>query len=131
MSIQALTDASLLRLSPTVARALAASDVRVAAVFLTELSERVQQLVLEIPDDVFMTVPQRLARHLLDLASARIGEAGPADRAAELVVTAPQRELAEAAGTVREVWSGSCGGSARPASSARTGTGSSSSTQPA
>ena len=48
---------------------------------------------------------QRVARHLLDLASARVGEQpAPDHRAArELTVQVSQQELANAVGTVREV----------------------------
>jgi CRP/FNR family cyclic AMP-dependent transcriptional regulator len=50
-------------------------------------------------------VRQRVARHLLDLASARVGEQPGSDHRAgrELVVQVSQQELANAVGTVREV----------------------------
>jgi CRP/FNR family transcriptional regulator len=52
--------------------------------------------ITEIPGSAFGTVRQRVARHLLDLASTT--QAGPA-----LVVTISQQELADAVGSVREV----------------------------
>ena len=64
---------------------------------LADLSERVQGFITEIPGTAFTTVRQRVARHLLDLASERMPERG------ELVVFVSQRDLAEAVGTVREV----------------------------
>jgi CRP/FNR family transcriptional regulator, cyclic AMP receptor protein len=73
---QAVVDAELLKLSAAIARHAAARDVRVARVFLGELSERALRFVYEIPGSVFTTVPQRVARHLLDLASERV-TAGP------------------------------------------------------
>ena len=58
-----------------------------------------------IPGSAFATVRQRVARHLLDLASARVGPAAtPGQEASqELVARVSQQELADAVGTVREV----------------------------
>jgi CRP/FNR family transcriptional regulator, cyclic AMP receptor protein len=101
---QALMDAELLRMSPTAARRAAARDPRVARALLGELSERVLSFVWELSGSAFATVRQRVARHLLDLASERLPEPASGHRSAsELVVTVSQRELAEAAGTAREV----------------------------
>jgi CRP/FNR family cyclic AMP-dependent transcriptional regulator len=97
---QALVDVELLKMSPTVVSRAAERDVRVAQAFLDELSERARTFIYEIPGSVFATVRQRVARHLLDLASER----GPDHQTGqELVVPISQKELAEAAGTVREV----------------------------
>ena len=101
---QALVDAELLRMSPTVARRTAERDVRVATALLSEVSERVLSFVWELSGSAFATVRQRLARHLLDLASERIrGPASEQRSGSELVVTVSQRELADAVGTAREV----------------------------
>jgi CRP/FNR family cyclic AMP-dependent transcriptional regulator len=102
---QALVDAEVLRVSATVARGLATRDLRVARAFLGELSERALGFVYEIPGSAFATVRQRVARHLLDLASARIGGRPGSDHRAgrELVAQVSQQELASAVGTVREV----------------------------
>ena len=101
---QALVDAELLRLSPTAARRAVARDVRVAQAFLSELSERVLSFMWEIPGSAFATVRQRVARHLLDMASERVPEPASAPRPrSELTVNVSQRELAEAVGTAREV----------------------------
>jgi CRP/FNR family transcriptional regulator len=97
---QALVDAELLTMSPLKARALARRDVRVATALLIELSERARNFVNEIPGSAFATVRQRVARQLLDLASTN-DEDGEVDR--ELAVRITQQDLAEAAGTVREV----------------------------
>lgn len=96
-STQALVDSELLRISPVVARHLAAWDGRLALALLSDLSERVQNFVAEIAGNAFTTVRQRVSRHLLDLASQGMSERG------ELVVLVSQRDLAEAVGTVREV----------------------------
>ena len=102
---QALVDAEVLRISATVARGMGTRDLRVARAFLGELSERALSFVYEIPGGAFAAVRQRVARHLLDLASARVGEQpAPDDRAGrELTVQVSQQELANAVGTVREV----------------------------
>jgi CRP/FNR family transcriptional regulator len=93
-AVQALVDAELLTLSPGVARRAAARDIRVTQALLREQSERAISFLYEVPGSAFATVRQRVARHLLDLAS----EGGP-----ELVVPISQQQLAEAVGTVREV----------------------------
>ena len=52
--------------------------------------------IAEIPGSAFATVRQRVARHLLDLASAtQLGS--------RLKVTISQQELADSVGSVREV----------------------------
>lgn len=102
-SLQALTPATLLRLSPEGARRIATEDPQVAVALLEELSERVLTFIYQIPDSAFASVRQRVARHLLDLAAERVpGQAsGPGNTG--LVVQASQGELAAAVGTAREV----------------------------
>lgn len=95
-AIQALTDSDLLRFQPAIVRALADRDLRVAKALLTETSERVLSFVGELSGNAFATVRERIARHLLDLASDH-------QRSAELVAEISQQELADAVGTVREV----------------------------
>jgi CRP-like cAMP-binding protein len=68
-AIQAVTDADLLAFRPSVVQRAAERDPNVANALLNELSERVLSLVAEIRDSAFATVRQRVARHLLDLAS--------------------------------------------------------------
>jgi CRP/FNR family transcriptional regulator, cyclic AMP receptor protein len=99
--IQAVVDAELLRLWPDVIRRAAAEDPHVADALLHELADRVLSFVHEIPGSAFSSVRQRVARHLLDLASHE----SRTSRGAHLVLTVPvsQRELAEAVGSVREV----------------------------
>ncbi len=95
-SIQALVDSELLSFRPGVVRALAERDIRVARALIDELSERVVSFVAEIPGSVFSTVRQRVARHLLDLASEQ-------QHGHDLVARVSQQTLADAAGSVREV----------------------------
>ncbi len=94
-TIQAVTDARLLVLPAARVRQAAERDVRVARVLLDELSERALSFLGEIPN-AFATVRQRVARHLLDLASDRHTGQG-------LVAPIGQQELADAVGSVREV----------------------------
>ena len=93
-AVQALVDAEVPALSPGVARRAAALDIRVTQAFLREQSERAISFLYEVPGSAFATVRQRVARHLLDIAS---------EGAPELVVPVSQQQLAEAVGTVREV----------------------------
>ena len=97
---QALVDTQLLRMSPATVRALAERDLRVARALMVELSERARNFVNEIPRTTFTSVRQRVARQLLDLASADQHGREPNG---ELVVLITQQDLADASGTVREV----------------------------
>jgi CRP/FNR family cyclic AMP-dependent transcriptional regulator len=95
-TIQALVDSELLALQPATVRRLVDRDPRVATALLRELSERVLSFIAEIPSGAFATVRQRVARHLLDLASEH-------QRGSQLIARVTQQELADAGGTVREV----------------------------
>ncbi|MDQ3937867.1 MAG: Crp/Fnr family transcriptional regulator [Chloroflexota bacterium] len=95
-TIQALTDAALLRLDPARVLWQARRDPRVANALLAETSERVMTFVAEFSGHAFGTVRQRIARHLLDLASLD-------PHSEELAAAISQQELADAVGTVREV----------------------------
>lgn len=94
--IQALSDSELLAFRPTVVRGWADRDPRVARALLIETSERVMSFVAEFSGQAFANVRERIARHLLDLASDQ-------QRPGELVAPISQQELADAVGTVREV----------------------------
>jgi CRP/FNR family transcriptional regulator, cyclic AMP receptor protein len=95
-AVQALVEARVLRTNPAVVRGLARQP-DVAHALLLELSERAKGFLHEIPGNAFGTVRQRVVRHLLDLAS----EDGTAQ--GELIVSVSQQDLADAAGTAREV----------------------------
>ncbi len=95
-TIEALVDSHLVRFQANVVIGLAERDLRVARAVINELSERVVNFVAEIPGSAFSTVRQRVARHLLDLASER----RQGDR---LVARVSQQALADAVGSVREV----------------------------
>ena len=94
--IQALSASELLRFRPEIVRGWADRDTRVARALLTETSERVLSFVAEFSGHAFANVRQRIARHLLDLASDH-------QRPDELLAPISQQELADAVGTVREV----------------------------
>ncbi|MEX2136734.1 MAG: Crp/Fnr family transcriptional regulator [Chloroflexota bacterium] len=95
-TIQALTDAELLRLDPARVVRQALRDSRVANALLVETSERVMTFVAEFSGHAFATVRQRIARHLLDLAALD-------PHSEELAASISQQELADGVGTVREV----------------------------
>jgi CRP/FNR family transcriptional regulator len=93
---QALVATDLLTFDPVALRRMADRDARVARALLRELSERAAMFVAEIGGSAFSTVRQRVARHLLDLATAQ-------DPAPGLVAVITQDGLAGAVGTAREV----------------------------
>ena len=95
-SIQALVDSEVLTLRARDVIDLSERDPRVARALIDELSERVVQFVAEIPGSAFSTVRQRVARHLLDLASEQ-------HLGGRLVARISQQALADATGSVREV----------------------------
>lgn len=95
-SVQAVTNAEILSMSAPVIKRATERDVVLARALIDELSDRVMSFIAEIPGSAFATVRQRVARHLLDLASTT--QKGP-----ELRVTISQQELADAVGSVREV----------------------------
>ena len=95
-TVQALVDSDLIHFNAEVVIGVAERDLRVAHTMIAELSERVVNFVSEIPGSAFSTVRQRVARHLLDLAS----EQRQGDR---LIAPVSQQALADAVGSVREV----------------------------
>lgn len=96
VTTQAVADSELVEIRPAVVRRLADRDIRVARALLLELSERAAAFASEIGGSAFSSIRQRIARHLLDLATHR-------QRGSELIAQVSQQELADAVGTVREV----------------------------
>jgi CRP/FNR family transcriptional regulator, cyclic AMP receptor protein len=98
-------DVSVLTLAPSClfgidARILvgaARRDARVAWSVAQELGRRLYETLQQTAINAFGTVKQRVASHLLDLASSQPQPRTP------LVATVSQQELADAAGSVREV----------------------------
>lgn len=95
---QALTDADRLRLDTDTLRQLARTEPELAWALIGELTDTVHALWHEVAAVAFATVPQRVARHLLEIA-AREQEA----ERGTLVARVSQQELADLAGSVREV----------------------------
>ncbi|MEA2661626.1 MAG: family transcriptional regulator, cyclic receptor protein [Chloroflexota bacterium] len=95
-NVQVLVEARVLFLNPKTLRSLAHKDVSVAWLMVEELAALLEDLWEEVGGAVFGTVPQRVASHILDLATAEPGRDG-------LVAVVTQQELANAVGSVREV----------------------------
>ena len=95
--IQALVDTELLVLRADRVRTMSDRERAMADALMAELSDRVYQFVVELPGASFATVRQRVARHLLDLASDE--QRG----GTRLVAPVSQQAMADAIGSVREV----------------------------
>jgi len=90
----AVTETSLLTLNRQALELRAQTDARVAWWIAQETSRRLGALLEEVSRQAFWPVRRRIARHLLDVAVFE---------KTEMLVTLSQQELADAAGTVREV----------------------------
>jgi len=95
--VQAVEPSSLFRISARVLTAAARRDPRVSWAIAEELNRRLYEVLEQTAVNAFGSVRQRVAAHLLDLAST--GQR-PDHRPAARV---SQQELADAAGSVREV----------------------------
>jgi CRP/FNR family cyclic AMP-dependent transcriptional regulator len=91
-----LQEARVLMFRPGVVRRLALTDPSVAEALFSELAQRIFQFHAELVGSSFATLRQKVARHLLDIASPDV-ETGV------LVARISQSELADAVGTSREV----------------------------
>lgn len=98
LHVQALTDAKRVRIDIERLRDIAQHDASVAWAITGELTSTVHALWRELAATAFATVPQRVARHLLEIA-AREQEAD----GGLLIAHVSQQELADLAGSVREV----------------------------
>ncbi|HEY1291635.1 MAG TPA: Crp/Fnr family transcriptional regulator [Chloroflexota bacterium] len=95
-SVQALTRVTLFVLNVATVQALGQTDARVAWALAQEVTRRLYEVLDAFTGNAFGSVRQRVARHLLDLAAEHQHDAA-------LVAPVSQQELADAAGTVREV----------------------------
>jgi CRP/FNR family cyclic AMP-dependent transcriptional regulator len=93
---QAVTDSALMMFSATHLASVAAEDVHVAWPLAQEVTGLLYGVLDAFAGTAFGSVRQRVARHLLDLATAR-------QRDARLVAAVNQQALADAVGTAREV----------------------------
>jgi CRP/FNR family transcriptional regulator len=96
-SVQTLAPSSVFRISVRTLTSAARQDPRVCWAIAEELNRRLYGVLEQTAVNAFGSVRQRVAAHLLDLASDRQCPQGP------LVVNVSQQELADAAGSVREV----------------------------
>ncbi|WP_328998240.1 Crp/Fnr family transcriptional regulator [Kribbella sp. NBC_00709] len=97
VGVQTLADCTLFRMDAGLLTTAARTDSRVGWAVAQELSRRLYENLQQTAVNTFGTVRQRVAAHLLDLASAQQAPRG------ELVAQVSQQELADAVGSVREV----------------------------
>jgi CRP/FNR family transcriptional regulator, cyclic AMP receptor protein len=95
--VQAVEPSSLFRVSSRALTAAARRDARVSWAIAEFLTRRLYENLEQTAVNAFGSVRQRVAAHLLDLASIQQEPAG------RLAARVSQQELADAAGTVREV----------------------------
>jgi CRP/FNR family cyclic AMP-dependent transcriptional regulator len=96
-SVQAVEPSSVFRISARTLIAAARRDPRVCWAIAEELNRRLYEVLEQTAVNAFGSVRQRVAAHLLDLASAQRHPRG------RLAARVSQQELADAAGSVREV----------------------------
>jgi CRP/FNR family cyclic AMP-dependent transcriptional regulator len=96
LSVQAVVDCTILELDRIVLRGLMLEDGRVGVALIGEIARRLEDTYLTLANNTFGSMRERVARHLLDLAT----EAVHTDR---LVAPVTQQALADGVGTVREV----------------------------
>jgi CRP/FNR family transcriptional regulator len=94
-SVQAMTSASVAAIRVDTLRSLLASDPSVARACAEELTRQLYRALDDLSEQAFLSVRQRVAHHLLALASM--------DEGPHPIVHASQQELADAVGSVREV----------------------------
>jgi CRP/FNR family transcriptional regulator, cyclic AMP receptor protein len=95
--VQTLAESTLFRIDAARLTAAARGDARVAWALAEELNRRLYETLQQTAINAFGSVRQRVAAHLLDLASTQQRPQG------HLVARASQQELADAVGSVREV----------------------------
>jgi CRP/FNR family cyclic AMP-dependent transcriptional regulator len=96
VSAQALTDTRVFLLDVDTARSMGKAHPEVGWALAEEVTERLDEVLGALAGNVFGSVRQRVARHLLDIASGR-------QEAGTLIAEVSQQALADAAGTAREV----------------------------
>jgi CRP/FNR family transcriptional regulator len=97
VSVQALVDSALLMLNVRSLHALGTADVHIAWAVAEEVTRRLYESLYALARNTFGSVRQRVARHLLDLATAT---RSPGER---FIAPVSHQELADAVGSVREV----------------------------
>ncbi|MBZ5579831.1 MAG: Crp/Fnr family transcriptional regulator [Acidobacteriia bacterium] len=94
--VQTLSDCRIWILDPAALKRIGQTELPIAWVIAEECARRVADLVNEISGSAFATVRQRIAHHLLSMARS---QAAPPFLVADIT----QSDLANAAGSVREV----------------------------
>lgn len=97
VGVQTLAESSLFRIDLRMLTSAAHRDARVSWALAEELNRRLYETLQQTAINAFGSVRQRMAAHLLDLASAQQRPGG------HLVARVSQQELADAVGPVREV----------------------------
>jgi CRP/FNR family cyclic AMP-dependent transcriptional regulator len=97
VGVQTLAESRLFRIDSRTLTAAAHRDARVSWALAQELNRRLYETLQQTAINTFGSVRQRVAAHLLDLASAQQRPQG------DLVARVSQQELADAVGSVREV----------------------------
>jgi CRP/FNR family transcriptional regulator len=97
VGVQTLAPTTLLAIDASVLTDATRRDGRVGWVLAEELNRRLYENLEQTAVNAFGTVRQRVALHVLDLASQQQGQNAP------LVANVTQQELADAVGSVREV----------------------------
>lgn len=96
VSVQILTDATLLMFNVRVLRESGQTQPGVGWLMAQEITRRLYDTLEALAGNTFSSLRQRLALHLLDLAASH-------QKGRSLVVRATQQELADAVGSVRPV----------------------------
>jgi CRP-like cAMP-binding protein len=96
LSVQAVVDCTVLELDQATLRSSVLEDGRTGLALIGEIARRLEDTYLTLANNTFGSMRERVARHLLDLAT----EAVHTDR---LVAPVTQQALADGIGTVREV----------------------------
>jgi CRP/FNR family transcriptional regulator, cyclic AMP receptor protein len=97
VGVQTLAESALFRIDSRTLTAAAHRDAEVSWALAEELNRRLNETLQQTAINAFGSVRQRVAAHLLDLASAQQRPH------ARLVARVSQQELADAVGSVREV----------------------------
>jgi len=96
VSVQALTNTSVVIWNLATLQSLGHSDAGFAWAVAEEVTRRLYEVIETFAGNAFGSLRQRLARQLLDLAAEQ-------QRDSRLIAHVTQQELADATGTVREV----------------------------
>ena len=94
VSVQILTDATLLLLNVRTLQKSGQTEPKVGWLMAQEVTRRLYDTLEALAGNAFGSLRQRVARHLLDLAASR-------QQGRSLVVKVTQQELADAVGSVR------------------------------